>query len=329
MTVDHPSAQDFPVLRSKIAVESLADTIEARYAVKVLHCHLIKGTIRDTYFVATPAKSYVFCLYGHRHREEVAIDAEIRLLTQLAHGGLRVPTAIPTMDGEWLLRFAAPEGMRFGVLFSHLPGKSLARQPDAHQAERVGRALATLHVAMDTLPNLLHRPVIDIDALVRRPLAAFGAVGYRPDALSVLQDAAATLLPLLQRLPVSSSGHGMVHGDVIPSNLLVMPDDGLAFVDFDCCGYGWRVTDLGAFLGELRFWNALPLTADAFVAGYEQVRSLAPWEHQALPVFESLAILQALGIPAARINEWGSAALADEYIDTLLGHLNHVLTNVV
>jgi Ser/Thr protein kinase RdoA (MazF antagonist) len=181
---------------------------------------------------------------------------------------------------------------------------------------------------MDTLPSHLPRPVIDRDALVRRPLEAFAAVGSRPDALSVLQDAADTVLPRLQGLPMTSPGHGMVHGDVIPSNVLVMPDDRLAFLDFDFCGYGWRVTDLGTYLGELRFWNAPPLAADAFVAGYEEVRSLAPWERQALPLFECLAHLQAFGVPAARINEWGSVALSDAYIDALLGHLHHALTNL-
>jgi Ser/Thr protein kinase RdoA (MazF antagonist) len=328
MTVDHTSVHVFPVLRSKIAVEALANTIEAQYGVNVTRCHLIKSTIRDTYFVATPAEHYVFSIYGYRHREEATIEAEIRLLTRLARAGLRVPTPIPTMDGESLLRFAAPEGLRFGVLFSHLPGHALTRQPDPQRAAQVGRALATLHIAMDRLPGRLHRPVIDSDALVRRPLVAFAAVGSRPDALSVLQDAAATLLPLLQGLPMTSPGHGMVHGDVIPSNLLVMPDDRLAFLDFDFCGYGWRVTDLGGYLGELRFWNAPPLAADAFVAGYAHVRALAPWERQALPLFECLAHLQAVGVPAARINEWGSVALSDEHIDTLLGHLQQALTNV-
>jgi Ser/Thr protein kinase RdoA (MazF antagonist) len=116
-----------------------------------------------------------------------------------------------------------------------------------------------------------------------------------------------------------------VHGDVIPSNAQVTPAGEVALLDFDFCGYGWRAYDVATYLGEVRFWDAPPAVAAAFLAGYQEIRQLAGWERAALPVLEAARHVFGLGIPALHVDEWGSAYLSDRMIDGLLGAIRQSL----
>jgi Ser/Thr protein kinase RdoA (MazF antagonist) len=136
--------------------------------------------------------------------------------------------------------------------------------------------------------------------------------------VAYLREAAAALRPRIAALPAGQPYYGLVHGDVIPSNAQVTPEGEIALLDFDFCGYGWRVYDLATYRGEVRFWDAPPAAADAFLAGYEEVRPLESWERAAIPLFEAARHIHSLGTPALMVNEWGSAYLSDRMVDTLL-----------
>jgi Ser/Thr protein kinase RdoA (MazF antagonist) len=250
-------------------------------------------------------------------------------LVALAAGGVTVAQAVPLLTGERLLTIDAPEGVRYAVLFTYIPGRPLGRQPESEPARRYGRTIARVHAVADTLPAPLARPRIGVDELLSRPLAAFAAVAeHRPTDIAELSDTVAALARRIEGLPIEVPGYGLVHGDVIPSNALVEATGDLSVIDFDFCGYGWRAYDIATYLGEVRFWDASPAVAEAFVAGYEEVRQLAEWERVALPLLEAARHVFSLGIPAMHVNEWGSSYLSDRMIDALLSVLRSSLAEI-
>lgn len=321
------SVQAVPVLRSLPTVDGLARLIETSYGLSGVRCRLIQGTIRDTYRVDSREGPFVLAIYRHGRRTVAEIVAELDLLDALAAGNLPVPGVVPLRTGNRLLTIRAPEGIRHAVLSTFVPGSPLGRQPEPEPARSYGRAIARAHAIADALPAPLARPRIDVEELLIRPLAAFAAVAeHRPADVSELSEVVARLARQIEAFPIEAPSYGLVHGDVIPSNALVGPTGEVALLDFDFCGYSWRAYDIATYLGEARYWDASPAVAKAFLAGYEEVRPLANWEQAALPVFESARHVFVLGVPAAHVNEWGSAYLSDQMIDTLLSALRRSLT---
>ena len=321
-----PALHALPVARSMVEADALARLLEAAYGLIDVRCQLIKGTIRDTYQVGSRDGPYVLSIYRHGRRSVAEIAAELDLLDFLAASSVLVAPAVRQRSGERMLAIGAPEGVRYGVLFTFIPGRHLERQPVPALARSYGRAIGQMHRLADILPSVLSRPRIDVEQMLDRPLAAFASVvTHRPVDVVFLREVAALLRPTFAALPTEPPQFGLVHGDVIPSNAQVTPAGEIGLLDFDFCGYGWRVYDLATYLGEVRFWRADPACAEAFLAGYEEVRPLVDWERAAITHFEVARLVQSLGTPAENVNEWGSSYLSDRMIDTLLGNIRDCL----
>jgi Ser/Thr protein kinase RdoA (MazF antagonist) len=325
---DASSGFTIPVLRSLPTVDGLARLVEESYGLTGVRCRLIQATIRDTYRVETRDGVFVLTIYRHGRRTAAEIAGELDLLDGLAASDLTVPGVVPLQTGERILTIRAPEGIRHAVLFTFVFGSQIGRQAEPGPARQYGHAIARVHAITDALPAPLARPRIDVDELLFRPLASFAAVAeHRPADVAELSEVAARLARQIESFPIEPPFYGLVHGDVIPSNALVRPTGEVALLDFDFCGYGWRAYDVATYLGEVRFWNASPIVAEAFLTGYEEVRPLAEWERAALPIFEAARHIFSLGVPAAHVNEWGSSYLSDRMIDDLLGVLRRSLAH--
>jgi Ser/Thr protein kinase RdoA (MazF antagonist) len=178
-------------------------------------------------------------------------------------------------------------------------------------------------------PSTLNRPRIRVAEILDRRLSAFtSVVTHRSDDVAYLRAAADLLARLIARLPVDAPGYGLVHGDVIPSNAQVMPSGEIAVRDFEFCGYGWRAYDIATYRGEVQFGEASASVADAFLAGYEEIRPLAAREQPALPVLQAARHVYSLGIPAMFVDQWGSSYLSDRMIDVLVGAIRQYMDEV-
>jgi Ser/Thr protein kinase RdoA (MazF antagonist) len=316
----HPPVHGLPILHSVPTPTGLAGLLASTYGLDGVRCRLIKGTIRDTYLVESSTGRFVCSIYRRDGRSPAEIEAELDLLDFLDRHGAAVAPARASGTGGRLQAIDFPEGIRQAVLFRYVPGNHLGRQPDPEPARRYGRAIARIHALTDTYPRTLTRPGIGVAEIMDRPLSAFTeVVTHRPDDVAYLRAAADVLARRIERLPGDAPGYGLVHGDVIPSNAQVMPSGEIAVLDFDFCGFGWRAYDIATYLGEVQFWDASASVADAFLAGYEEIRPLAAWERTALPVLQAARHIHSLGTPAMFVDLWGSAYLSDRMIDVLVG----------
>ena len=92
---------------------------------------------------------------------------------------------------------------------------------------------------------------------------------------------------LRDRLAAFGSGperFGLIHADMRLANLLV--DDGtVSVIDFDDCGFGWYMYDLGSSVSFIENYPAVPEMIDSWVGGYRSEEPLSAAEAAELPTF--------------------------------------------
>jgi Ser/Thr protein kinase RdoA (MazF antagonist) len=318
----------FPITRSYLSVEALARTIYDHYGLTNVRCQLIKAMVCDTYHVVAQTGRFILRVYRHNQRTLDQINAELEIIEHLDANGMIVAPALPQISGSRVLSLDAPEGERYAVLFRFIKGQELSKAPDADTVRKLGATLALAHHWFDTLTLPLPRPLIDIQALLMRPIAAFEGAVQRQEVIAVLREAAARIESQITQLPVRPPAYGLVHGDLIPSNVLVTSAGEIALLDFDFSGWGWRAYDIASFLAEIRFWSMGEALNNIFIEGYESIRPLAADERSSVSVFEVARNVHSFGTPAEHINEWGSVYLSDRLIDSLLKNLQASLTRL-
>lgn len=180
-----------------------------------------------------------------------------------------VPAPLAALDGRWFTEVEIPQVMRtFTVVAnSWLDGRDVGRADEA-VAERLGRAMAQLHTQAaawgpDKASALraLTRPFSGDGARLRAAVS---------DAQRAVVEAAfartAEEFAGLHDAPVHA-----IHADLHGGNLK-WHDGRLAIFDFDDCGVGHDVVDLGIAAFYLR--NPAGTEESALLRGYAQVRDL-------------------------------------------------------
>ncbi|KEO54447.1 phosphotransferase enzyme family protein [Thioclava pacifica] len=234
---------------------------------------------------------------GYQGRQ--GIEAELRWCEALAEQGLPVPRPVRALNGEltgqvrnrvtscveWL------EGVPIGA-------GDLPLGPDAAQvrreAEALGALIAQFHTACDAAPpDDFTRHAWDLEGLLGEQ-ALWGRFWEHPQLTT---DEAATLIEArdLARARLALAGDiGPIHADILRENVLSGPA-GLALIDFDDCGPGYRLYDLATAL--VQGWGD-PLwaaQAEGLVAGYRGARAFPPEQEALLPLFIALRAFASAG----------------------------------
>jgi Ser/Thr protein kinase RdoA (MazF antagonist) len=300
----------FPITKSYLATTALAGRLQDEYDLADVRCQLISATLRDVHLVTTSRRRFVLYVYRHGYRTREQIAAEWHFVAHLAACGVPVATAVPASNGRLLMSFDAPEGTRYGVLTTFVDGQHLRQRPSVPAVRTYGRHVATIHAVADAMSAPLNRPVIDIATVLDEAVtAAEMALIERSDVVSYLRECATKLRPELDPLPREPPAYGVIHGDVIRANALVGDDGTVTVLDFDFCGIGWRAYDVASYLLTIRNTPTEAEFAEAFVAGYTDIRSLTPEEREAMPLFEAVRAIFAIGTPAKYVDHWGSEYL--------------------
>jgi Ser/Thr protein kinase RdoA (MazF antagonist) len=298
------------IIKSILAPDVLAQRLEAAYGFQHVRCQLITTTLRDVYLVESGAGRHILIIYRHDQRTVDEIMAEWRFVDYLAQQSVPVAPAITTITGEHLLRFQAPEGIRYAVVTTYVPGQPLRRRPSAEATHQYGYIIATIHLLADKAPTSFGRATPDIAASLHQAMAGITAVlRDRPTERAYLEHCTRELLAHLHSLTHESPAYGIIHGDVIRTNALVADDGSVTVIDFDWYGLGWRAYDIASYLLTIRGDPNEQQFAEAFLAGYSAVRTLAAHEYALLPLFESVRAILEIGTPARNADVWGNAYL--------------------
>jgi homoserine kinase type II len=106
------------------------------------------GTMNDTYVVTTARRRVV--LRRHRRTDRRRIEWEHEVVAHASAGGVPVPAAIPTPDGEVVVG----HGGRWFSLFTYADGEQVERKRlrPAH-ARAMGATLAHIHRVLADVPH--------------------------------------------------------------------------------------------------------------------------------------------------------------------------------
>jgi Ser/Thr protein kinase RdoA (MazF antagonist) len=237
--------------------------------------------------------------------DTAAVESEVAWMADLARSGtVRVPRTIAPVDGEDVAMVADDEDRRWVCLsWRYVPGMDLddvlPTLPDAtgwHR--RVGTTAALLHEHALGFhrPRDFVRPTWEPADLVG-PDSRWGPweAACLPAAdLALLGRARSAALDALHDASRAPDAWGLVHADLRPGNLLVDGDD-LTVIDFDDSGFSWFVLDLAAHLSYVEHLPDAPARAQAWAAGYQEVRPLTGQDARTACALSMLRRLQLLG----------------------------------
>lgn len=318
-----------PVSYSMVSIPALEHTLEETFSLAKVRCQLIKSTINDVYRVWSENGSYILRIHRHNQRSLAQIVTELDFLEYLRGQGFEVPIAIPQPNTEKrVLIFGAPEGLRFGVLFTFLEGSQLSKNPDTNTIQSLGLILARLH-SLPSTPKFMHnRPVFGFSEMIEQSVVAFRKISLYPEVINYLENVSLILKPYFKHFLCEAPYYGLVHGDLIPSNILIGPVGQVQLIDFDFYGISWYIFDIGCYLRELDYWQAKPQLVTTFLESYQRIRPLADWELAALPIIKAATCVLAYGTPALNVNEWGSAYLSENLVNTLTRSLQRSMAEI-
>jgi Ser/Thr protein kinase RdoA (MazF antagonist) len=288
-----------------------------------VRCVLIRRGFNDVYAVTAPdGRRYAARLSGPHTQGGFNVEHETALLDHLKRRGVAVAAPVALRDGGLWRNAEAPEGPRALVLFDFLPGAP--PMTDLGDVALMGQELAAIHAEAAAFAGPASLQRLDLDHLVRRPVAAVLAAPHLDQALR--DDVAAAADETLRRLDRHGDlTHVACHGDCHGFNTLMQIDDRgarrAAFFDFDDGGPGPLAYDLGVYL-----WNILqrlgtrPLedrhrqVFGALLDGYRRRAPTPEPDLAAIPAFVRARELWFLGQYAKQLDYWGSENFAPGWL---------------
>lgn len=295
-----------PILKSFVEPVALSDQISEAYGLSNVRVQLLKATMRDVYEVTAKQERYIATIYSHHDSQPSHVFAEQVFTNFLKRKGAPVITALPTQRDEYLVLLPFPEGSRFLALMSYIDGEAFSKQPSEQQIRQYGEAVARIHQAADHYTGPLKRPVYQTNRMVWEPYEMIKNTLQGRVNIRALRNIAEKISQALQKIPTTRPWFGMIHGDIVPSNAMFQKDGTLTVIDFDLCGYGWRMYDVATFINESYYWNMGDDASKAFLAGYESVMPIPQEQLETLPLLGAARSIWALGNAAAHVDTWGS-----------------------
>ncbi|MCU0499347.1 MAG: phosphotransferase [Anaerolineae bacterium] len=236
------------------------------YGLAVAQLTLIHHANNVVYRVHAGTHHYALRIHRRGLKRLAWIRSELHWLNALRMADFRVPMP------------AAPlyqDGENYAVLF-HWHSGSVAQLTDItpERAYQIGGFAARLHAHVWTPPADFERPRLDAEGL-------FGAQSpyqsttedalINPSQREIIHQAETVILAHLTDLDTKPDSFGLIHGDLIPKNLIFDGDQVIA-LDFDDCGFGYYLYDLAPLLWFMRDQPDYPVIRAALVEGYRSIR---------------------------------------------------------
>ena len=315
---------EFPVTNSTISANKLGEFIKHKYNLSEnTECKLFRTGMNHVYMVTDVNKKFVFRVYTFDWRTKIEIAEELKLLIHLNKN--KAPVSFPSADklNEYIQELNAPEGKRFGVLFSFAEGAKSAKFT-AEISFFIGQALAKVHKLTENfkLNRITYNNEVLLIDSVKRTCEFFKK---ETEEISFLERTAIFLENEFNNVEMEHIRYGAIHLDVWFDNMHFNEENKVTFFDFDFCGNGWLCFDISYFLFQLFITNPndndYKLKADSFLKGYEIIAEISEEERRILP-FACLAIMTYyISVQCDRYDSWTNIFLNEDHLKKFVGNL--------
>jgi len=311
----------FPVSNSTLSSEHLASFLAKEYQFDLpVHCKLLKTGISHTYLLSTDSQKFIFRLYSLNWRTESEIQEEIRLINFLKVNNAPVSYPIADPSGCYIKELNAPEGIRFGVLFSHAKGaKAISFSEEIHF--KLGETMAKMHQLTENfhLDRVTYTPEMLLDQSFER-LKSF--LNPEQEEMVYMAEIKKTIKYYLQNTDVSNIRSGAVHTDIWFDNMHITEQGEITIFDFDFCGNGFLCQDLGYYIAQLyhleKDENEFSSKLNSFISGYESVTKINDQEKEMIPYLGTAVYFFFLGVQCQRYDNWSNVFLNEIYLSRFI-----------
>ncbi|WP_433835646.1 phosphotransferase [Flavobacterium anhuiense] len=322
--------QEFSVINSTLSANKLCEVVQNKYNLgQNTDCKLFRAAMNHLYVVADGVEKYVFRVYTHDWRTKVEIEEELRLLLHLKRSNTSIAYPIADISDELVQEFDAPEGKRYGVLFSYAKGVKIAKF-SADASFIIGKGLAKVHKASEnfTLKRINYNEQTLLDESLIRVKLFFKDTS---DEIQFLESLSRFLKTKFKNVNKEEIRSGAVHLDVWFDNMHIDQDKEATFFDFDFCGNGWLCLDISYFLYQLFLTNLNEndylIKAEQFLKGYESETAISEEEKKVLPYLCLAIMIYYISIQCDRFDYWTNIFLNEDHLKRFVTNLKRWLTH--
>ncbi|WP_424941091.1 phosphotransferase enzyme family protein [Aliiroseovarius sp. S253] len=279
------------------------------------HVRMIKDRENAVHEVRINGKPAALRLHRPGYQSEAAIQSELDWMAALAERGMRVPSPVPTTDGDLVFSMGSNqcatmvswvEGAPIGE--SGVPLGGMA-EDQAALYRKVGAELAKLHNLTDdiTLPDGFSRHRWDIPGLLGdEPFWGrfWECPALSEDDRNVVLRARAVAHDLATVYLENGADFGLIHADALRENVFIH-EDLLTLIDFDDAGFGFRLYDLAVMMTQNVDEPAYEAIKAAALAGYREHRTLSQEAEDLLPMFLMMRRFASMGWAVPRYDPTG------------------------
>ena len=309
----------FPVTASTISAKELGEFAKEKYGLSENYdCKLFRTGMNHTYFLSDNETKYVLRVYSHNWRSKSEIIEEIKLLNLLSENNISISFPIKDVNGDFIQEINAPEGIRYVALFSFAQGDKI-RFMDNETCFEIGSLMAKIH--NHTLNKTIKRISYNKKSLLESPYEHLRQ--FFSDKLPEMEFIK-EIGRSFQNSDYDNIPNGVVHMDIWYDNMAVKNANQITIFDFDFCGNGWQVLDVGYFCKQLFFIEAdkkqYELKVQSFLNGYHKIRTLSDKELKLIPKAGASVFVFYLGIQAQRF-DWSNIFLSENYLKMFVGRI--------
>ena len=319
----------FPVLGSILSPEPLANFIRKKYNIsRNATGSVLRTGINHTYLVSDEGKKQVFRVYSYAWRTRAEIHEEVTLLNFLKENDVPVSYPLPDTVGGYIQEINAPEGLRYGVLFSYAAGDKIRILTENH-CYRIGQLMAQFHTL--SADKTLDRIEYNAKSLTQLPYQYMKKLFPEPsEEMQFIKRASEHVASVFQQPDAPALRYGVVHLDMWYDNMNIDADSTITVFDFDFCGNGWLLLDIAYWVMQLfhiepdkeTFRSKLA----SFYRGYEEMAPINEKEKELLPTAGLAIWLFYLGVQSQRFDNWSNIFLTKNYLTHYLGMAKSWLT---
>ena len=311
----------FPVTNSTISAKELGEFVKDKYGLNEnYNCKLFRTGMNHTYFLSNNETKYVIRVYSFNWRSKSEIIEELALLKLLKENNLSVSFPIEDKNGEFIQKINAPEGIRYVVLFSFAQGEKI-RVMNEETCFSIGSLMAKIHNL--TLNRTIDRVSYNKKSLIELPYEYLKQFfSEKLTEMEFIKEIGESF----QNSDFDNIQNGIVHMDIWYDNMAVTNENEITIFDFDFCGNGWYILDVGYFCKQLFFIESdkkqYELKVQSFLNGYQNNRDLLDKELKLIPKAGASVFIFYLGVQAQRF-DWSNIFLTENYLKMFVARIKY------